>query len=653
MTTYTQSGPFRYDYAIAGVPFLSAASDEFPYTRQTAQNRREQINTSREVGEQSLEGWWYRSQSTFHMGAGLKYFDTLQADSASLRFEDSNGVDVWTPGEVKLLRTTSRTFTAPKGFAYSFSSEGVGSGEDGYVFADRDADVIRWKNINGTSGSLTVATGENLLDVTDDGQYVYAFTSGGVYRVTDMDKSTRSATKIYTRTSTRGRISFVKDRLILVANERVYALGTSPASPPKTLIGFGETANDTQVAAIYQLPNGFRAQDIADGPNAFYLLAASEEASFVYAFTIANGSGEDVSISPAMSVVEAPRGERFLSMISYIGTYLIVGTTMGVRVGIIAGDSSIVMGPLTLKSDSSVRALFAMGDFVWAGGANCDGKIGLYRINLATPLDADALLFPYAKDLATDVNWTGSVEDFVQSITRFGKSDRIVFSLRRKLSTDTGCGVYEEGTGYLTTGWLRTGRIRMDTGQAKVFHSLTVTAGGTGGTVATRHLNEAGTETLLATSTFTGSATQGVEIAGAPTASGASWAQYRFTLTRSGGGTFRFSGYQLRVNPAQVKRRIIQVPLLCMSSETGPGGRAITRSVVDRIEALEKAQEAGAPVIFQDFILGEHRPVLIEEVEFISRAIPETVRQRSNFGGVLMVTLRATESTDTAFTVPA
>lgn len=639
-TSYSQTGPFRYDYAIAGIPFLSAASEQYPYTRQTAQNRREQINTSRDVGEQSLDGWWYRSQSSFHMGAGLKYFDTITSDSASFRFEDSAGVNVWTPGEVSHLRTTSNSLAAASGFAYSFSSEGIGSGEDGYIYADRTNNIIYWKNINGTTGSFTF-TAENVFDVADDGIYVYVLTAGGIWRIANMDNNTtRTATKIYSRTTTRGRMAYIKDRLVVIANRNIYALGTSPSGTP--VLGSVEDPDPTKISAIYQLPDGYRGYDLADGPNAIYLLAGSEETSFVYAFTISND--DNTSLNAPVTVLEAPRGETFLSFITYIGTYMVIGSTLGVRVGVIAGDSSVVLGPLTVKSDGPVRALFAMRDFVWAGGANVDGKYGLYRLNLATPLEADNLIFPYAKDLATGVSWTGSTNDYIQSIARFGKSDRLVFSLRRNSIGDTGCGVYEEGTSLLTTGWLRTGRVRMDTTQPKVFYRMTTIGGGTAGSVQTIWVNEAGTEASVDTNTIS-SGYASKEFAASTNADPRLWAQYRFVLTRTGGGTFQFQGYQLRVNPSQVKRRLIQVPLLCMATETGPNGRAITRNVWQRINQLEKFEELGETVVFQDFATGEQRNCLIEEIQFVSTHIPDNYKQRANAGGILLVTLRAADAT--------
>jgi len=66
-TNYIATG-YAYDVAINGLPFFMMIGDEQPYRRVTAQYRKQQIDQSREPGEQTLTGWWLRSQSTFHRG---------------------------------------------------------------------------------------------------------------------------------------------------------------------------------------------------------------------------------------------------------------------------------------------------------------------------------------------------------------------------------------------------------------------------------------------------------------------------------------------------------------------------------------------------------------------------------------------------------
>ena len=105
-TNYSATG-VNYDMAIAGQPFFIAASDDSPYRRVTAKYRKEQYDQTREAGEQSLTGWWFRSQSTFHLGAGIKYFEPAQDESLRFQYTESKGVEVFTKGQVTLLNSTA------------------------------------------------------------------------------------------------------------------------------------------------------------------------------------------------------------------------------------------------------------------------------------------------------------------------------------------------------------------------------------------------------------------------------------------------------------------------------------------------------------------------------------------------------------------
>ena len=101
-TNYSSTGE-AYDVAIAGLPFFLLNSDDAPYRRVTAQYRKQQIDQSREPGEQTLTGWWLRSQSSFHYGQGIKFFEPIQDESLRFQYTESKGVDVWTKGQATLL----------------------------------------------------------------------------------------------------------------------------------------------------------------------------------------------------------------------------------------------------------------------------------------------------------------------------------------------------------------------------------------------------------------------------------------------------------------------------------------------------------------------------------------------------------------------
>jgi hypothetical protein len=92
-----------YDVAINGQPFFLMASDDSPYRRVTAQYRKQQYDQTREAGEQSLTGWWFRSQSSFHLGQGIKFFEPAQDEGLRFQYTESKGLDVWTKGQVSLI----------------------------------------------------------------------------------------------------------------------------------------------------------------------------------------------------------------------------------------------------------------------------------------------------------------------------------------------------------------------------------------------------------------------------------------------------------------------------------------------------------------------------------------------------------------------
>ena len=106
--SYAATG-IAYDVAFGGIPFFLTTSDENPYRRVTAQYRKQQVDMSREPGEQTLTGWWLRSQSSFHLGQGVKFFEPQQDESLRFQYTYSKGCDVWTKGQITLLKDTDTT----------------------------------------------------------------------------------------------------------------------------------------------------------------------------------------------------------------------------------------------------------------------------------------------------------------------------------------------------------------------------------------------------------------------------------------------------------------------------------------------------------------------------------------------------------------
>ena len=68
---------FDYDFDVAGVHFLSAASDSYPYQRGLSKVVKDQLDTSTDPGDNSLQGWWTRSQTDWSGGSGSDYMEPI------------------------------------------------------------------------------------------------------------------------------------------------------------------------------------------------------------------------------------------------------------------------------------------------------------------------------------------------------------------------------------------------------------------------------------------------------------------------------------------------------------------------------------------------------------------------------------------------
>jgi len=136
-----QNTDVAYDTALGGMPFIYAINDARPYIRQTAPFRKEQFDNQTEPGEQSLTGWWIRSQQSFHGGDGITFYDPANTTSNSpdhYRFADSRGIDVWTQGEVTLLNDVTNTH----------QTTGAVVGTD-HQHPNQHARSIQWSTVNG------------------------------------------------------------------------------------------------------------------------------------------------------------------------------------------------------------------------------------------------------------------------------------------------------------------------------------------------------------------------------------------------------------------------------------------------------------------------------------------------------------------------
>ena len=613
-TNYSATG-VSYDMAIAGLPFFIGASDDSPYRRVTAQYRKQQYDQTREAGEQSLTGWWFRSQSSFHYGQGIKYFEPAQDESLRFQYTESKGCDVWTKGQVTLLNTTVRALTSTNTPIIIGANDGT---NDCLVIADGiELKKVTMSNDTPASSTYTQAgTKSTILDLTTDGIRYWFINGTHVHRG---NITSGSSTEIYSASATTSaRIKYVKQRVIASINNKIYEL--SPT----------HTSGGALPADHYTHPQtDWTWTTISEGPNAIYVGGYSRKNSSIYKMTLdqanANALGFPELSIPSV-IIDLPEGEIINTFDTYLGAYAVLCTNKGARVGVIADNGDVSYGPLLFESDCTDVTFRDKFAYV---STKQGSESGLVRIDLSQPIVANSLIFPFAWDIYASGETTVS-----NSVAFLGATDRVAFSV-------PGDGVWIESASVkVPSGYLETGYIRYNTLEGKLFKLLNPRIDTTDGALSISSIAYDDTEYNIGSFAQEGV----VQEIGIPYPVGAQeYLGFKFTLTRSSSNSSKgplFTGYQLKSLPAVPRQRLIQYPLFCYDHESDNMGVEVgyEGSAYDRMSQLEAVENNGDTVRFEDFRTGESYIGLIEELDFINKTPSD--RRFSGYGGMLIATIR-------------
>jgi hypothetical protein len=321
-----------------------------------------------------------------------------------------------------------------------------------------------------------------------------------------------------------------------------------------------------------------------------------------------------------------PEGERINDFDVYLGAYAILATSLGFRVGISDATGDIQYGPLLFK-DAPCTAIAFRDSFAYIA-SKIDGEAGLVRVDLGTTVLANSLFFPWAWDLAA----TGTTTTADQ-VAFFGNSDRAAFT--------NGNNTWAESTTTLVpSGYLRTGYIRYNTLELKIFKLMQARIDTTNGGIGIDSVDYANNFYRI------GTFAQGADVPeiniNYPQAS-QEYLGFQFTLTRSTTNTSKgplFTGYQVKALPAIPRQRLIQYPLSCYDHESDHFGVEIgyEGSAYFRMSQLESIENVGDTIRVEDFRTGESYIGLIEELDF--RNATPSDKRFSGYGGTLLVTIR-------------
>lgn len=621
---FTPTG-FEYSYAIGGLPFLSAASHQNPIVRETNAVQKNQFDNQNNPGEQSLAGWWIRSQQSFHGGAGQLYGDpaslntfTSKNEFNQIRFLKSRGVDVWTEGVVSLLPDTKKVRPGTPLPSLVDGTE--------FVYGDKtDAAFV----VNGTTFFVITASGVNtpgtapstsISSCTTDGFKIYIIAKDGLWSapIPATTGGTWTWTKMYTISTTKPvHVTYVKNRLMAGIGPIVYQLAGNPASPPAALPAATFTNDD---------PNWVYTGFTESAP-AIYAIGNNGVRGSIIRLTLDN-TGALPTLTNAAVAAQFPSGEVAYSAMGYMGGFVGIGTNKGVRVASVATDGSLDYGPILFGTDGPVWAWSARDRFLWCTvSRGNDGDSGLYRIDLS--VQVDTLRFAYTTDLV----FSGDMADCLM-VAHLGDSDSIVYST----ATDT----YMTDTAKLfTQGYLQTSRVRYNTLEPKLYKFVRVRGPILQGALSYTILDQ--NDSLSGTQLFPEGLSPGLNdsLISSPTGP-QDYLSIKFSLNRdpvTTGQGAQLLGYQLKALPGMPRQRVIQLPLWCFDTEEDNVGNTqdLEGSAYSRLTALEELDAAGDVVILQDLNTATNYRCVIDRVSF--RQVTPPLRF-AGWGGIVIVTLR-------------
>jgi hypothetical protein len=633
--TYAGSNE-AYDIALSGQPFFTAVTDETPYRRNTAQYRKQQIDQTNEPGEQSITGWWVRAQSSFHGGAGIKYYDPSAGESVAYRFADSQGVNVWEKGQVTLLNdvteghVTTGTITANLASQQHLRSIQY-SGTDALLLHDEyDVDKIS------SSGTVThfvdynSGVNDKVFAICDDGQYAYWITNDSGSGSGKLQFWKKLLTGVAgtgdvlmfsspSITVTNACMEYVKDRIIAVINNSTYEVATNATSLP---------------TAIYTNPNtNWIATSVTASGPAIYISGNSGIYGSIHKYTLTT-AGAMPTLTSAVVAAELPPGEIIMKIFYYLG-YMMIGTTKGARAALVNDqDGSLGYGPLIFESDQAVYDFAARDRFIWCASGITDLQAGVIRIDLAQSIENEPLRFAYANDLQYAI----ASNHPTTSVAFVGSTNQLAFTTAYKVNN--GAVYLENMSSLVPSGYITTGRIRYATLENKVFKLMKALVDNTNGAITIQSIDSASNYYTIGSFSL-GDFTPETNVS--YPAGPQQYLSFKFTIARNPSTVTKgaiLNGFQLKSLPAIPRQRLIQYPLACYDREMDSLGVQVGHegAAYEKLIALEELESAGDTIRVEDFRTGESYLGLIEEIQFINRTPSD--KRFSGFGGILLVTVR-------------
>jgi hypothetical protein len=650
-----------YDISINTTPFFLRVDNQTPYVRESAPFKKDQFDASNEPGEQSLTGWWLRSQTSWHEGAGIKYFEPGVEPTAAFRFKDSRGIDCWNIGELRMLPQVYTGYsTGTSGFHGCEANDGTvdciivgdsaGSLRKLKISSDENSMTSTTYNAGGSTTTITghgSGTAYPVLSVTNDGNHYYAACSTCIHKGTIGANDDIVLYRYSASAVSNAFIKIVKGNLVFSASNVVYSLRTKTGSTASggsatdgNHTGSSEltlTSNNTiggaNTVAFSHINDNWQWVDATSSATNIYVAGKSNGHSEIYAI----GYDDALNLADfpgAQMAIKLPFGE-VVNKIEYRLGSLIIATSKGIRICTEDVYGNLALGPLTFRCETSSQCYGITTDDNYAyvstqaTGLNGVKNAILVRVDLSNQMQDGT--YPWAYDL----EYSTSVATYTNE----------VFNINGQLAlivTESGNSKVqiEHTTKKVTSAYIDTGVIRYGTVEPKFFKYIKINgSASTGDYITISSFDEAGT---LINIDNIGSTSINTDVAMTSISASREAAGFRFTFLNGTPYTTVpiMTSYQIKSLPASKRQRMIQLPLSCFdiemdryNSSAGYIGKAY-----EHLKELEAMEELGDVVTITDYRTDETYDALIENVTFSNESSPD--KNNNGFGGTIIVTVR-------------
>mgnify|MGYP003315564046 FL=1 len=288
----------------------------------------------------------------------------IRDSSDRRRFYSSDGIDIWTKGQITLLPVTedaasTQTFGTENLIVKRFIE---GSSGIEYIYVASDGEVFY--SSTGGSSWATFSVTNNITSLTCDGTSVYIGRDS-----TNAPQKAAIGTSVPSSygTETPDLLAVVAGRMIGAQNNSIYELDAAGAKASSSL--------------DYSLPfSSSTWLSITAAANGIYAAANTDNTGSIYYIGVNNADGTLRTPTIAGSL---PRNETINEIVSYAGL-LGIATSKGFRLGLINQQSSgITIGP-AIDTGGEAFSLEADGQYMWWGCDNAQTSVSYTHLPLPT-----------------------------------------------------------------------------------------------------------------------------------------------------------------------------------------------------------------------------------------------------------------------------